>query len=79
MSPRFARLRPDMTVTEAIVYLRRQARSREQRLETLNYAYVLDADQRLLVFAFMSNGALPLRTRPKLDDLAAELSRCGCR
>ena len=36
-------------------------------------------DQRLLVFAFMSNGALPLRTRPKLDDLAAELSRCGCR
>jgi D-alanyl-D-alanine carboxypeptidase/D-alanyl-D-alanine-endopeptidase (penicillin-binding protein 4) len=40
---------------------------------------VVDADQRLLVFAFMSNGALPLRTRPKLDDLAAELSRCGCR
>lgn len=48
MSPRFARLRPDMTVTEAIVYLRRQARSREQRLETLNYAYVLDADQKLM-------------------------------
>ena len=40
---------------------------------------VVDADQRLLVFAFMSNGALPLRTRPKLDDLAAGLSRCGCR
>ena len=40
---------------------------------------VVDADQRLLVFAFMSNGALPLRVRPKLDDLAAELSRCGCR
>jgi D-alanyl-D-alanine carboxypeptidase/D-alanyl-D-alanine-endopeptidase (penicillin-binding protein 4) len=40
---------------------------------------VVDADQRLLVFAFMSNGALPLRTRPKLDDLAAVLSRCGCR
>jgi D-alanyl-D-alanine carboxypeptidase/D-alanyl-D-alanine-endopeptidase (penicillin-binding protein 4) len=40
---------------------------------------VVDADQRLLVFAFMSNGALPLRTRPKLDDLAAALSRCGCR
>lgn len=48
MSPRFARLRPDMTVDEAIVYLRRQARSREQRLETLNYAYVLDAHQKLL-------------------------------
>jgi D-alanyl-D-alanine carboxypeptidase/D-alanyl-D-alanine-endopeptidase (penicillin-binding protein 4) len=40
---------------------------------------VVDADQRLLVFAFMSNGALPLRVRPKLDDLAAVLSRCGCR
>jgi serine-type D-Ala-D-Ala carboxypeptidase/endopeptidase (penicillin-binding protein 4) len=40
---------------------------------------VVDADQRLLVFAFMSNGALPAKTRPKLDDLAAGLSRCGCR
>ena len=40
---------------------------------------VVDADQRLLVFAFMSNGALPTKTRPKLDDLAAGLSRCGCR
>jgi D-alanyl-D-alanine carboxypeptidase/D-alanyl-D-alanine-endopeptidase (penicillin-binding protein 4) len=40
---------------------------------------VVDADQRLLVFAFMSNGALPFRARPRLDDLAAGLSRCGCR
>jgi D-alanyl-D-alanine carboxypeptidase/D-alanyl-D-alanine-endopeptidase (penicillin-binding protein 4) len=40
---------------------------------------VIDADQRLLVFAFMSNGALPSRVRPRLDDLAAGLSRCGCR
>ncbi len=40
---------------------------------------VIDADQRLLVFAFMSNGALPARVRPRLDDLAAGLSRCGCR
>ncbi|HEY0812310.1 MAG TPA: D-alanyl-D-alanine carboxypeptidase/D-alanyl-D-alanine-endopeptidase [Pseudonocardia sp.] len=40
---------------------------------------VVDADQRLLVFAFMSNGALPSRVRPRLDDLAAGLSRCGCR
>jgi magnesium transporter len=45
MSPRFARLRPDMTVDEAIRYLRRQAR---QNLETLYYIYVLDQDQRLL-------------------------------
>jgi serine-type D-Ala-D-Ala carboxypeptidase/endopeptidase (penicillin-binding protein 4) len=40
---------------------------------------VVDADQRLLVFVFMTNGALPARVRPQLDDLAAGLSRCGCR
>jgi magnesium transporter len=45
MSPRFARVRPDMAVDEAISYLRIQARG---RLETLYYAYVLDGDQRLL-------------------------------
>ena len=45
MSPRFARLRPEMTTDEAIGYLRRQAR---QQLETLYYLYVLDHNQRLL-------------------------------
>ena len=45
MSPRFARLRPEMTVDEAIHYLRRQAR---EHLETLNYLYVLDANQHLI-------------------------------
>jgi magnesium transporter len=45
MNPRFARVRPDMTVDEAISYLRRQAR---ERVETIYYAYVLDAEQRLL-------------------------------
>lgn len=44
MSPRFVRLRPDMTVDEAISYLRRQAAS----VETIYYAYVLDDAQRLL-------------------------------
>jgi magnesium transporter len=44
MSPRFARLRPDMTVSEAIRYLRRQAR---EELETIYYAYVLDHAQYL--------------------------------
>src|SRR6202008_4716391 len=44
MSPRFARLRPEQTVDEAIAYLRRQAR---RRLETIYYVYVLDAEQRL--------------------------------
>jgi magnesium transporter len=44
MSPRFARLRADMTVDEAIRYLRRQSQA---RLETIYYAYVLDPGQRL--------------------------------
>jgi magnesium transporter len=45
MNPRFARVRPDMTVDQAISYLRRQARD---RVVTIYYAYALDADQRLL-------------------------------
>ena len=44
MSPRYARVRPDMTVDEAIGYLRMQA----QNVETLHYAYALDAGQHLL-------------------------------
>lgn len=45
MNPRFARLRPDMGVDEAISYLRRQARERKVYS---TYVYVLDAEQRLL-------------------------------
>lgn len=45
MNPRFARVRPDMTVDEAISYLRRQTR---EKVETVYYAYVLDSEQRLL-------------------------------
>jgi magnesium transporter len=44
MSPRFARLRADMSVDEAVTYLRRQTR---ESVEMPYYAYVLDADQRL--------------------------------
>ena len=43
MSPRFARVRPDVTVDEAIRYLRKQA----GQVETIYYAYALDAQQRL--------------------------------
>jgi magnesium transporter len=44
MSSRFARLRPEMTVDEAISYLRIQSRT---QVETIYYAYVLDSDQKL--------------------------------
>jgi magnesium transporter len=57
MSPRYARLRPEMRVDEAISYLRRQAR---ERLETIYYVYVLDAEQRLLgVVSFRELFAAP--------------------
>lgn len=45
MNSRFARLRPEMTVEEAIRYLRAQSKS---HIETIYYAYVLDRSQVLL-------------------------------
>ncbi|XXF77349.1 magnesium transporter [Myxococcaceae bacterium GXIMD 01537] len=44
MNTRFARLRPEMTIDEAIAYLRKQTR---EKVETVYYAYVLDAQQHL--------------------------------
>jgi magnesium transporter len=43
MNPRFARIRSDMTVGEAVRYLRRQS----AQAETIYYAYVIDGEQRL--------------------------------
>jgi magnesium transporter len=45
MSPRYARVRSEMTVDEAVSYLRQQARA---QVETIYVAYVLGPDQRLL-------------------------------
>lgn len=45
MSPRFARVRPDMSVDQAIAYLRKQSR---EHLETIYYVFVLDEGQHLL-------------------------------
>lgn len=45
MSSRFVRLRPDMSVDEAISYIRIQAKT---HVETIYYCYVLDSDQKLL-------------------------------
>lgn len=67
MSPRFARVRPDVTVDEAIRYLRRQARA---HLETIYYAYVLGKAQELLgVVSFRELFAAPQ------DKLVRELMR----
>lgn len=40
---------------------------------------VTDADGRMLVFAWLSNGTSPADSRPRLDALAAALRACGCR
>jgi magnesium transporter len=45
MDPRFVRLRPELTVDEAISYIRRQARS---SITAPDHGYVLDAGLRLL-------------------------------
>src|SRR5262245_34836782 len=45
MNPRYARIRPEMTVYEAIGYLRKQVGS---QTATISYAYVLDLEGHLL-------------------------------
>ena len=45
MSSRFVRMRPDMSVDEAISYLRIQSKT---QVETIYYAYVLETDQTLV-------------------------------
>jgi len=61
MDPRFARVRPDMSVDEAISYLRRQVR---EYVGTLRYVYVLDEQQRLLgVVPFREVFSAPSATR----------------
>ena len=45
MSPRFARIRPDMSIDEAILYVRKQMRD---ELETIYQIYVLDNQQHLI-------------------------------
>ncbi|HEV8481200.1 MAG TPA: magnesium transporter [Candidatus Eisenbacteria bacterium] len=44
MNPRYARARPEMSAEEAIAYIRRQIK---EQPGSLNYAYVIDADQHL--------------------------------
>jgi magnesium transporter len=61
MSPRFARVRPEMRVDEAIRYLQRQARG---HLETFHYVYALDAHRVLCgVVSFRELFAAPADAR----------------
>ena len=68
MNPRFARLRPESTVDEAISYLRREAPTVDQ----MYYAYVLDQGQHLLGVVslrqlFSADPAKPIREVMKTD------------
>jgi magnesium transporter len=61
MNPRYIRLRPEMTVDEAISYVRKQMREQPR---TIYYGYVLDSDQRLLgVVSFRELFTATVRTR----------------
>ena len=74
MSPRYVRLRPDMSVDEAISYLRRAAR---ERVETIYYVYVLDAEQRLLgVVSFRELFAAPPGQHRARRDAHRGRARC---
>src|SRR2546427_1661264 len=46
MNPRYMRVRPDMTVAEALGYFRRQAQQRQGR-DIPTYAYILDGQGKL--------------------------------
>ena len=79
MSPRYARVRPDQTIDEAIAYLRRQAR---ERPESLYYAYVLDQEQRLLgvvsfreLFAALPNQKVADVMRTKLVSVHEDMDQ----
>jgi len=57
MNPRYARVRPDSTVDEAVSYLRKQAR---EVLENIYYVYAIDADHKLVgVVSFRDLFAAP--------------------
>ena len=48
MSPRYARVRPDMTADEAVNYFRNQLKNNINTPATIYYIYVLDKEQQLL-------------------------------
>jgi magnesium transporter len=70
MNTRYSRLRPDMTVDEAISYLRRDARSREK---TVYYAYVVDPEERLLGVVSFRDLIVTSGERPIKDVMRSEV------
>ena len=70
MTPSYARVRPDVGVDEAIAYLRRQGRD---RLESVSYVYVLDADQKLVGIVSLRDLFTAASGRTVRDLMSADL------
>ena len=74
MNPRYARVRPDMTVDEAISYLRKQARA---HLETIYYVYVIDDQKRLVGVVSLKQLFAAKPDRTVRDVMRAEVVSVG--
>ncbi len=70
MNPRYTRVRADVSVDEAISYLRRQAR---ERAENVYYVYVIDADLRLVGVVSLRELFVAASDRTVRDIMSTEL------
>lgn len=74
MNPRFVRLRPDITADMAVTYVRAQAAS---PAETINYAYVLDNEQKLIGAVSYRELLLASPSRPLAEFMTTDLVTIG--
>lgn len=70
MNPRFVRLRADMTADIAITYIRAQAAS---PAETINYAFIMDSDQKLIGAISFRELLLAPADKPMADIMAKDV------
>ena len=73
MSPRFARLRPDASIDEAITYLRQQLNN----VETIYYAYALDEQQRLVGVVSLKDLVAAAPAKRVRDVMRTEVHKVG--
>ncbi len=73
MSPRFARLRPDASIEEAITYLRQQLNN----VETIYYAYALDEQQRLVGVVSLKDLVAAAPAKKVRDVMRTEVHKVG--
>jgi magnesium transporter len=71
MNPRFARLRPEESIEQAITYLRQQL----SQVELIFYAYVLDEHQRLLGIVSLKDLVTADRSKTVADVMTTKIFR----